>query len=81
MIEGTCFKLLCIPNIPSAFASLLTRVSESHNIRALTSQAFTCHHQHQCGLLFCFELEEAGPSSGSELESITKILITERCSQ
>lgn len=31
--------------------------------------------------VLCFELEVVGASSGSELESITKILITELCSQ
>lgn len=35
-----------------------------------TVPAFPCHHRHQCGVSFCFELEEVGVLSGSELESI-----------
>ena len=72
-------NLPCIFNIPSALTSILTGPSESHSLRTrLPSLQLPIVNT---SMVFCFELEVVGASSGSELESRVKIVITELCSQ
>ena len=72
-------NLLCIFNIPSALTSILTGPSESHSLRTrLPSLQLPSPTPAWC---FVLNWRLVGASSGSELESRVKSLITELCSQ
>lgn len=80
--EWTCFKFLHISYIlpsPASYPEVLG--ASQRKDFGLPSLQLPSPPPMWCFVLFCFELKVVGASSGSELESITKILITELCSQ
>lgn len=73
------------PQHSLGFTSLLTHVAlRLTTLGVWTPPAFDAIASTNvvfCCALSSLELEVVGPSSGSALESVTKILITEPCSQ